>query len=708
MFKVTIVILSAAVYFLALFGWGRLLEKLFQTSWPFPLTISLGMAGWIFVGGILNVLGLAYPLALDSIIFLGLAYAALTFLRSWRLQAFSSYRNLYLSRDYLLRFLPAFIVILIVFIFVASTISSPQAFNFHDDLEKYLSHPIRMLATGTLAGSAFNALGSETFGGQAFLHGFAVAHWPLGYVNTIDSVFAFVLCLMMLLSVALRARLPFWLIPLVVTVPIFINPQYVNISSIYTAILLILLLFLGLWVQVREQSNTLTTWPCAAWLGLVYAALVVLKTVYLLFVVVHFTILFIGLICISYSWKDILLWATKVTAFITIFMSPWIFLYYSNWIAFLANIISPHTHVLDSGYYRYTAKAINIFSLDPLFYDYSTTFVHYTLTVILVAFCSIFLFVYTLPNELKYKMQTVTEFATCVTPAILYFVSIVIIAPRLLGPDEGLRYVCPVIIAAVPATLIIASTRVSEALQGKNIKNQLQKYPMVILVVFALGVIGSFSSSLTERAKQASHYGSLLSFPQRAREPQYIAYNRYALSSDAKKEVQTAQQMVPEGALLIAWTPLAFHLDYNRNRIIDIDPAGLANPWVDFPFGKALRDGIKYFIDSGAYYVLWHYRSYAVRPVGNLREEAASPYPRAHTIGVRTQQLVEMLYGMTQDSQILGNNGSIVVFKLSDKHSVSSSARGVKLDLFTCLDYPEQSSPFVLGDRIPPPQIFSW
>jgi len=209
------------------------------------------MAGWIFVGGILNVLGLAYPLALDSIIFLGLAYAALTFLRSWRLQAFSSYRNLYLSRDYLLRFLPAFIVILIVFIFVASTISSPQAFNFHDDLEKYLSHPIRMLATGTLAGSAFNALGSETFGGQAFLHGFAVAHWPLGYVNTIDSVFAFVLCLMMLLSVALRARLPFWLIPLVVTVPIFINPQYVNISSIYTAILLILLLFLGLWVQNR-------------------------------------------------------------------------------------------------------------------------------------------------------------------------------------------------------------------------------------------------------------------------------------------------------------------------------------------------------------------------------------------------------------------------------------------------------------------------
>jgi hypothetical protein len=674
LFEVTIITLSAVVYALSLFGWGRLLENFFQISWPFSLTISLGMAGWIFLGGILNLLGLAYPLALDSIILFGLAYSALTFLRSWRLQVFSNYRNLYFSKDYLLRFLPAAIVILTVFIFVAYSISSPKAFNFHDDLEKYLSHPIRMLATGSLGGSAFNALGSETFGGQAFLHGFAVAHWPLGYVNTIDSVFAFVLCLMMLMSVALRTRLPFWFILLVVTVPIFINPQYVNISSIYTAVVLILLLFLGLWVQVKEQNDAFTTWPCAAWLGLVYAALVALKTVYLLFVVVHFTILLVGLICLSYSWKDVLLWTTKVTACVIVFISPWVLLYYSNWIAFLANIIAPHTYALDSGYYRYTQKAINLLSLDPLFYDFSSTFAHYTLTMILVALCSIFLFVYKLPNELKYKMQTLTEFAACVTAPILYFASIVIIAPRLLGPDEGLRYVCPVIIAAVPAALIIASTRVSAAIQGNNIKNQLQKYPVVIFVIFAMGVIGCFSSSLAERAKQAIHYGSLLSFQKRARNPEYIAYNRYAFSSDAKKEVQTAQQMVPEGALLIAWTPLAFHLDYNRNRIVDIDPAGLANPWLDFPFGKDLSDGVKYFIDSGAYYILWHYRSYAVRPVGNLREEAASPYPRAHTIGVRTHQLVEMLYDMTQDSQILGNNGSIVIMELSDKHSVFSSS----------------------------------
>jgi hypothetical protein len=668
--------LSAVVYFLALFGWGRLLEKFFHIFWPFPFTIALGMAGWIFLGGILNLLGLAYPLALDSIILFGLAYSALIYLRSWKLQVFSSYRNIYFSKDYLLRFLPAAIVILVVFIFAAYTISSPKAFNIHDDLEKYLSHPIRMLATGSLRGSAFNALGSETLGGQAFLHGFAAAHWTIGYVNTVDSVFAFILCLMMIHSVALRAGLYSWFILLIVVVPIFINPQYVNISSIYTASVLMLLLFLGSWVDAKEHNFPSSTWRSAAWLGLVYSALIVLKTFYLLFVIIHFSIFSAGLMSISHSRKDVVSWATMVIASGIISISSWILLYYSNWIAWVSSMIAPHISLLDSGYYRYTKKAINILSLDSLFYGFGTTFAHYTLIMILVALCSILLFFYKLPNQIQYKMQTVTEFAACATPPILYFANLFLIAPILLGPDEGLRYLCPVIIAGVPSTLIIASTRVSESIQGKNIKNRLGKYPIGIFALFSIGIVGSFSHSFAERVEQACRNGSLLSFPQRPRDPEYIAYNRFALSSDAREEIQKAQQFVPEGEPLIAWTPLALHLDYRRNRIIDIDPAGLANPWVDFPFGKKSSDGVRYFINAGAYYVLWQYRSYAVRPVGNLIEEAASPYPRSHTIGVRTLQFVKMLYDMTKVSQILGNNESIVVMKLSDKYSVFSQSDG--------------------------------
>jgi hypothetical protein len=592
----------------------------------------------------------------------------MTLLRSWNLKGFANYRRLYLSKDYLIRFLPSAIVVLLVFITVAYTISSPKAFNFHDDLEKYLSHPIRMLATGSLRGSPFNALSTETFGGQAFLHGFAVAHWPIGYVNTVDAVFAFILCLMMILSIALRTRLPFWFIPLVVTVPIFINPQYVNVSAIYTAVALMLLLFLGLWVHLGEHnSHGLTTWRFAATLGLIYSAIIALKTVYLLFVVIHFTLLLIGSIFTSYSWKQVLSWVTKVIGSIIIFISPWMLLYYSNWINLLSNINTPYAHLIDSGYYRFTEKGINLLSVEPLFYGFGASFAHYTLTMVFVAFCSIFLFVYKFPNQLEYKGQTAIQFAACATPTILYLVSIVIIAPILLGPNHGLRYLCPLIIAAVPSTLVIALTRVSESIQKNSGKSLLQKASIFILVCFSIGLLGCFFQSLSERTRQAFKYGYALSFDKTATKPQYIAYNRFALSSDAKKEVQEAQQIVPEGELLIAWTPLALHLDYRRNPIIDVDPAGLANPWIDFPFGKESTGGTKSFANLGAYYILWQYRSFAVRSEQQLLDWAASPYPRSHTIGVRTHQFVKMLREITRDSQILYDSGSILIMKLPDK-----------------------------------------
>ncbi len=149
-----------------------------------------------------------------------------------------------------------------------------------------------------------------------------------------------------------------------------------------------------------------------------------------------------------------------------------------------------------------------------------------------------------------------------------------------------------------------------------------------------------------------------------ARHPYYLKYNQYALSSVAKKAVQKAQHTVPKGEQLIAWTPLAFHLDYGHNKIIDIDPAGLANPWVDFPFGAQSSEGIKYFTDLGVHYFLWHYKSYAIRTEQMLLNRSASAYPRERAIGIKTHQFVKMLNKMAETSEILYDNGEIRVMKL--------------------------------------------
>ena len=665
LFKVIIIALLALIYLSSLFGWGHLIEKPLGLSWPFPFTICLGLSGWIFLGGVLNLLGIAYPLVLDGIVIFGLVYFALTLVRSWNLKKVSEYRNLYCSKDVLLRFLPSTIAILIVFIFLAYTIASPKSFNVHDDLEKYVSHPIRMLATGTVKGSYFSALGSETLGGQAFLHGFALAHWPIGYVNTVDSVFAFLLCLMSVLSVSMRTKLPFWYIPLVVFIPIFINPQYVNISSLYTASAIMIFLFLGVWMNFEEDKNTLLSWPSLAFLGLSYAALIALKTFYLSVVIIHSVLVFLGIIYVSYSLRNAISWAIR-TAFSTLlFSSPWILLYHSNWTTWLSNISSPQAYLLDSGFARQTAATINLLSSEKLFFGFGTTFAHYTATMIVVTLCCLSLFVYKAAIQPTPGTRTVMGFAACATAPILYVVNIFLLAPILTGPSNGLRYLCPIIIAAVPCSLIIAASTVSQSMRLKKTKSRFSIIPVLILAVFATGLVVIFYESLAERARQAFQFGSTLSFSELAKDPLYLAYNKYAFSSEAKKDIQEAQLVVPGDRNLAAWTPLAMHLDYRRNRILDVDPAGLANPWLEFPFGRQVGEGVKYFINLDAHYVLWQYSSPAVRPEQALLEWATSPYARSHTIGVRTYQFVNTLRGMARDSKILYNNGSIVVMQIS-------------------------------------------
>src|SRR5262249_48389116 len=150
---------------------------------------------------------------------------------------------------------------------------------FQDDLEKYLVHPVRMLATGTLSGSPLSALGSETLGGQAFLHGFVLSAFPLPYVNGVDSVFG--LFVLMLIAGAAGWRRFSWPFgaPLAALFVAIVNPLYVNISAIYIGALLIATAVILVADENEDASPVL--------IGLVYAGLVAIKPIYGLFAALH-------------------------------------------------------------------------------------------------------------------------------------------------------------------------------------------------------------------------------------------------------------------------------------------------------------------------------------------------------------------------------------------------------------------------------------
>ena len=150
------------VYSVALYGWGRFGQRIVRARWPWPATICFGIAVWVALGGVINLLGIARAIVLDCIVLLGLIGAFVDLRVSARRISLKSLRERFGSIDFALRIFPAGALIVSVFVFTAITQVPPQAFNYHDDFEKYLTHPLRMLATGTLEGSPFSALGTQT------------------------------------------------------------------------------------------------------------------------------------------------------------------------------------------------------------------------------------------------------------------------------------------------------------------------------------------------------------------------------------------------------------------------------------------------------------------------------------------------------------------------------------------------------------------
>ena len=69
-------LLLIAVATLMFFGWGSAFRRVFRLE-PVnpPLTVALGMAAVVFIGGILNLARLAYPPALVALAVIGVVLA---------------------------------------------------------------------------------------------------------------------------------------------------------------------------------------------------------------------------------------------------------------------------------------------------------------------------------------------------------------------------------------------------------------------------------------------------------------------------------------------------------------------------------------------------------------------------------------------------------------------------------------------------------
>jgi hypothetical protein len=561
-------LLIAAAAFM-FFGYGSALSRLFRLEpKPWPTTVALGMAAVVFIGGILNLARLAYPIALIVIAVAGIVLAV---------QARISF-----DRP------PLIVAILIaaVLIFTIATQLPPSIYNFHDDYQKYFAYPVRMVETGTVFGSPLSAMGLQTLGAQAFLDGFVVAFFPIAYINGVDAVFGLFLCLIL---AAQFTKDRVMRIVCVLSV-VFINPQYVNVSTLFCGSALIMAM-----VAMEDSAA----------LGLLYAALIAMKPIYAVFVAIH-------LLAVA-RFRVAFLLRTGLAA--ALFLTPWALVHAPNYLAALRIHHPAPTPVPGD----IDTDKINLFSVEPL--AYGSTAANYTALAIAIAICGF----------ICWRAKSVNAAACCMAGLATFLIFIYLLGPMQYGYDHGLRYFTVVAIGLAPAVFGLTANH---------------KRWLALLVA---GIpLAAFGPSLCSRIATEFTTHSAASFAWLTKDADYLEYNRRVLHGPEEQFVKALQDKVPAGEPILAWINTPFYLDYRRNRIIDIDTAGIGVPWATVPPAR---------------YLIWDYAGFATADEDEYEGRATNAGAGERRDSLMTLDFIHRLNGAPGD--VLFDDGKVKVVRLA-------------------------------------------
>lgn len=624
--------LVAMLMCFSLYGWGRLFSRFLKyRSTNIAEVITIGLAAIIFVGGVLNLVHLCYGLTLNCLIGTGVF---LTFYFAKPKWAFHKNRSELVY--------PGIVCVFISIIigFTIATQLPPSAYNYHDDFIKYFNHPIRMLQTGTLFGSSLSAIGYETLGGQALLHALVLNHFPFSYIYGVDAVFGLLLCLV--LSVSMMSwklnYLPISLLGIAAT--FVINPLMINVSAIYIGAALIMASILVFHRMMENDFKGSAGLPYALTLGLIYAALIAVKSSFVLYVILQ--ILFFCLliimprICIAARLK----FCFQVSMATALFLSPWFLLHLPHYIHKSSKaILAISENSLSEPY----IQNIGLLSFNPSFYGPS--YAHYSF-IALVIFCFSIITLWLARKKDAGTATPLQGIASCGMAASASYFVLVPLGPLLNGYDVSLRLTAPILIAVMPVMpllLVLFINRFTE-LRWRN-------ETVALVVLLEVLVLAGFSKDAVARFTQGFENGNVLAFKGLATSERYLAYNNDVLHGTVKAKMQKIQSLVPIGKPFFAWVSVPFYFDFKRNEIFDAEQAGIGNPWSYLP-------DVEYFIVE--------YSGYAIPPMSVHQEDLRFPGRHERFVTRKVLSLIETVVKLKQTAEILYDDGGIVVFRVKN------------------------------------------
>lgn len=614
---VLLYLLSLLLFALSAYGWGavacRLLHRGADLGWAYATT--LGLAVLVFLGGILNAVHLAFAPALWGLLAVG-----------WALWAVRAVRAVRWVRDPGRRLpgvtdLLAALPVAVVGVFLAASLMPAAAFNLHDDFHTYFLRPVRMLATGTVGGAPMDVLGLDSLGGQSLFHAFALLVFPVTYLQAPDAVFGAALGLALAIAFARRAGAAPWAWGLAVAAYLLVDPQRVNVSTVYLGVALIVALAMaahraaealtGVGGDARATSDGTRDGIAA---GLLLGTLVGLKVTFAPFCAVFALTCAAALLAAGVPRARVGRLTLVAAGAAVAAVLPWLAVHLPHYWAALGAAPglpelggAPET-VLPRG------RVTDLWSTGDLFWGGS--FLAYNVLVGALAAAAVAAAVAVRARGAGGATAVVALGAAAAGVAVY------VIDGMLFEAQTAVRYAAPVLVAVAPIALALLG--VLGAPRGRIAP------AAAVAATLALAVL--FGPALGRRVYRIGVLHSGVSLPVDA---DYLKYMAFALGDRARAGVRAAQDAVPAGAPLMAYIAEPFWLDLRRNPVTTVAEPGLANPWVDLPERGGADAFVKWLHGQGIRYLMVQYTGPAVKGTREFIDALGSAHPHYRKIARR-------------------------------------------------------------------------
>ncbi len=588
------------------------------------MRILAGMAAYLFYAGILNFLRMGYlPLLMVPLIFgLYLSFVALrknALREGFLLEQWKEYR----ASAALLSALG---------LLCAFTAAFPEAFNLHDDYQKYFIQPTKLLATGSIYGSPLSTVGKETFGGQAAFQALFIGFGGVRAINVFDAVFCLLLAVFLLTDLG-REKRNSGVAILAAILMVTINAQYVNVSSIYSFVCFAIgAVILHQRILSEEQAGLRTS--SAITIGVFYASMLALKTTFALFAIAHFPLVVMTLLMCGHGFGKVLKWSLLATATGMVAILPWVVELASLGLAGPGHggMVIPTT----PNWSLLSALLVN----KSMFYGGNP--LAYLALLTGAGMCTLALLM-----DRKSTANILSSAAALVVALLVLVYAVAVVGNQQHLFNTAFRYSVPFMVAMTPVALLIAAGT-APLKDGAISPMQKIRRAMAYLIPGALLVV--WLPARLELAQQSSRCGSYLAFSELACSQPYRDYNRYVLGGVAEKRIKGFQALIPEGATVVAWINYAHLMDFERNKVIEVDPAGLSNSWAQMP---------------DAEYLMLDIAGYATRRKPQLEQMLKRPDKYNQEIWRASLDFIDYLEKKVGAQAELGRGQDIVVYKIT-------------------------------------------